>query len=89
MSLGDVTQVMSEGLYMIIKVSTPILLVSLVVGLVISIFQTATSIQEQTMTFVPKVLATFATIILLGSWMATELTDYIRILWDDFSVYIR
>ena len=89
MSLGDVTQVMSEGLYMIIRVSTPILLVSLVVGLVISIFQTATSIQEQTMTFVPKVLATFATIILLGSWMATELTDYIRILWDDFSVYIR
>ena len=89
MSLGDVTQIMSEGLFMIIKVSTPILLVSLVVGLVISIFQTATSIQEQTMTFVPKVLATFSTIILLGSWMATELTDYIQILWDDFSVYVR
>ena len=89
MNLGDVTQLMSDGLYMVIKVSTPILLVSLVVGLIVSIFQTATSIQEQTMTFVPKVLATFSTIILLGSWMATELTDYITILWGDFSVYIR
>ncbi len=89
MSMGEVTRIVSEGLFVVIKVSTPILMVSLVIGLVISIFQTATSIQEQTMTFVPKVLAVFITIIVLGNWMASVLTDYITDLWNNFSIYIR
>ncbi len=89
MSMGEVTRIVSEGLFVVIKVSTPILMVSLVIGLVISIFQTATSIQEQTMTFVPKVLAVFITIIILGNWMASVLTDYITDLWNNFSIYIR
>jgi len=87
--MGEVTRIVSEGLFVVIKVSTPILMVSLVIGLVISIFQTATSIQEQTMTFVPKVLAVFITIIVLGNWMASVLTDYITDLWNNFSIYIR
>lgn len=89
MSMGEVTRIVSEGLFVVIKVSTPILMVSLIIGLVISIFQTATSIQEQTMTFVPKVLAVFITIIILGNWMASVLTDYITDLWNNFSIYIR
>ena len=89
MSMGEVTRIVSEGLFVVIKVSTPVLMVSLVIGLVISIFQTATSIQEQTMTFVPKVLAVFITIIVLGNWMASVLTDYITDLWNNFSIYIR
>lgn len=89
MTAGEVSQIIAEGLYLIIKVSAPMLLTSLVVGLVISIFQTATSIQEQTLTFVPKVLAIFAAMILLGNWMATEITDFIHNLWGDFSLYIR
>lgn len=89
MSVGDVTQIMGDGLFLIIKVGAPVLLISLIVGLIVSIFQTATSIQEQTMTFVPKVLAIFLTLILLGNWMATEITDYITNLWGDFSRYIR
>ena len=89
MSMGEVTRIVSEGLFVVIKVSTPILMFSLVIGLVISIFQTATSIQEQTMTFVPKVLAVFITIIVLGNWMASVLTDYITDLWNNFSIYIR
>ena len=89
MSMGEVTRIVSEGLFVVIKVSTPILMVSLIIGLVISIFQTATSIQEQTMTFVPKVLAVFITIIVLGNWMASVLTDYITDLWNNFSIYIR
>ena len=65
------------------------LLTSLIVGLIVSIFQTATSIQEQTLTFVPKVLSIFAAMILLGNWMATQITDFITNLWSDFSLYIR
>ena len=89
MTAGEVSQIIAEGLYLIIKVSAPMLLTSLVVGLVVSIFQTATSIQEQTLTFVPKVLSIFAAMILLGNWMATEITDFIANLWGDFSLYIR
>ena len=89
MTVGDVTQIMSDGIFLIIKVGAPMLLTSLVVGLIVSVFQTATSIQEQTLTCVPKVLAIFAALILLGNWMATEITDYIHHLWASFSVYIK
>ena len=63
MSIDDVTAIASDALFLVIKVSAPILLVSLIVGLLISIFQTVTSIQEQTLTFVPKILAVFLSII--------------------------
>ena len=89
MSIGEVTQITSEALYLVIKVSAPILLISLTVGLIVSIFQTVTSIQEQTLTFVPKVILTFLGIIVLGNWMATSITEYMMKLWSDFSLYIR
>ena len=59
MTIDDVTAVAGEALYLIIKTSAPVLLVSLVIGLIISIFQTVTSIQEQTLTFVPKIICFF------------------------------
>ena len=65
MTVNDVTAIAGDALFLIIKVAAPILLVSLIVGLLISIFQTVTSIQEQTLTFVPKILAVFLTLILL------------------------
>ena len=89
MTSGDVSQIVSEALWLIIKVGAPVLLISLVVGLVVSVFQTATTIQEQTLTFEPKVLSIFLAIIVLGNWMATEITDYIHALWGNLSVYIR
>ena len=89
MSIGEVTQITSDALYLVIKVSAPILLISLTVGLIVSIFQTVTSIQEQTLTFVPKVILTFLGIIVLGNWMATSITEYMTRLWSDFSLYIR
>ena len=55
MTIDDVVAIANQTLFIIIKVSAPILIVSLVVGLIISIFQTVTSIQEQTLTFVPKI----------------------------------
>ncbi len=89
MTIDDVTAIASEALFLIIKVSAPVLLVSLIVGLIVSIFQTVTSIQEQTLTFVPKIISVFLTLMVLGSWMLTELSDYINRLWSSFSLYTR
>lgn len=88
MSIEVVTEIANKALYLIIKASLPVLLVSLAVGLIISIFQTVTSIQEQTLTFVPKILAVFLAIMLLGSWMMTEMSDFMTRLWTDFSLYL-
>ena len=89
MSIDDVTAIASDALFLVIKVSAPILLVSLIVGLLISIFQTVTSIQEQTLTFVPKILAVFLSIIVLGNWMPTQITEFMNRLWSNFSLYTR
>ena len=89
MSIDDVTAIASDALFLVIKVSAPILLVSLIVGLLISIFQTVASIQEQTLTFVPKILAVFLSIIVLGNWMLTQITEFMNRLWSNFSLYTR
>ena len=89
MTEGQVLDIMRDAFYTMIICSAPMLLVSLVVGLVVSIFQTVTSIQEQTLTFVPKVIGVFLMIMLLGNWMLTELSGYITNLWSDFSKYVR
>ena len=89
MTIDEVVTIANDALYIIIKVSAPILIVSLVVGLIISIFQTVTSIQEQTLTFVPKVLSIFLTIMLLGHWMLTSMSDFMATLWSDFNIYIK
>ena len=64
MSIEVVTEIANKALYLIIKASLPVLLVSLAVGLIISIFQTVTSIQEQTLTFVPKIICLLITLII-------------------------
>ena len=89
MTIDAVSEMTYNALYVIIKVSLPVLLVSLIVGLIISIFQTVTSIQEQTLTFVPKVLAIFVALLICGHWMMNNMTDFMTRLWSDFTVYIR
>lgn len=89
MTVDEVTAIASSALFLTIKVAAPVLLISLSVGLLISIFQTVTSIQEQTLTFVPKVLAIFLSLTILGNWMLTELSGYMVSLWSDFSLYVR
>ena len=85
---GEVLDIASRAIYTIIMVSAPLLLVSLIIGLIISIFQTVTSIQEQTLTFVPKILAVFVGMMIFGSWMLTQLTEYITDLWSNFGVFL-
>ena len=71
-----VIKILRESLMTILIVSAPILGVGMFVGLIVSIIQTTTSIQEQTLTFVPKMIAIFVTIILFGSWMIRVLVNY-------------
>lgn len=75
------------NLYYIIT-SAPLLLISLIVGLIVSIFQTVTSIQEQTLTFVPKIIAIFLVMMLCGSWMLDTMSGFMTDLWSKFSYYI-
>ncbi|MBQ2276288.1 MAG: flagellar biosynthesis protein FliQ [Lachnospiraceae bacterium] len=88
MTVGDILDITREALWIIIKCSAPMLIVSLVVGLVISIFQTATSIQEQTLTFVPKILAVFLTIMICGSWLLENFRDFMVTLFSNFSKFV-
>jgi flagellar biosynthetic protein FliQ len=67
-----------QGLYMLLLVSAPILLAVLVVGLVVSVFQAATQINEATLSFVPKVVAAVAVLAIAGPWMLTMLVEYIQ-----------
>ena len=89
MDISTVTQIMGEAIYVTIITAAPLLLISLVVGLTISVFQTVTSIQEQTLTFVTKVLAIFSGMMLLGHWMLNNMVGYMNRLWEDFSLYIK
>lgn len=80
-----ILDIMREALMMIIKASLPILLTGLVVGLIVSIFQTATSIQEQTLAFIPKIIAVFIAIIIFGSWIMNQLTHYTITVFSSFN----
>ena len=88
MTEGQVLDIARQALYTIILCSATLLIISLVVGLVVSIFQTVTSIQEQTLTFVPKIICVFLGMMIFGSWILTNLTEFINTLWSDFSIYL-
>jgi len=78
MTDAEVVKILREALMTTIVVSAPILGVGMVVGLVISIFQTTTSIQEQTLTFVPKIVAIFIAIVIFASWIIHTLVSYTK-----------
>ncbi len=78
MTQGEVLGVFQEAMLVAIKLAAPLLIVSIVVGLIIAIFQAATQIHEQTLTFVPKILVIALMLIGLGSWMITILTDFVN-----------
>lgn len=89
MSSGDVISIARETIWVIVKTAVPILLVSMIVGLIISLFQTLTSIQEQTLTFVPKLLAILITLMVMGTWVLNEIVSFMNGLWGSFNQYIR
>lgn len=76
MSLGDIAQFMREGIMQVFILCAPILGAALIIGLIISIFQATTSIQEQTLTFLPKLLTILLVLALLGGWMFSRMENY-------------
>ncbi|MBR5964799.1 MAG: flagellar biosynthesis protein FliQ [Treponema sp.] len=76
MDVGQITNLMRAGIMQVFILIAPVLGAALIVGLVVAIFQATTSIQEQTLTFLPKMLTILAVLALLGGWMFAELRDY-------------
>lgn len=83
-----VIDIAKDTIYTIIIASAPLLLISLIIGLVISILQTATSIQEQTLTFVPKVICIFLGMMIFGPWILNLIVEFMVRLWSNFSLYV-
>ena len=88
MDAGQVVTVARQTIWVIVKTSVPLLLVSMIVGLIISLFQTLTSIQEQTLTFVPKLLASMIALMIMGNWLLNEIVSFMQMLWGSFGQYI-
>lgn len=82
MTPTTVIEIGRQAMEVALLVSAPLFIAALLTGLVISIFQAATQINEATLSFVPKLVAIFVTLIVAGPWMITLLTDYIRRLYE-------
>ena len=82
MRIGMIVSLLREGIFQVFILAAPVLLAALVVGLIVAIFQATTSIQEQTLTFVPKILTILGMLALLGGWMFGVLRDYTVRLFD-------
>ena len=88
MNQVQVLDIGRQALLTVIKVTAPMLGLGMAAGLTISIFQATTQIQEQTLTFVPKILAVLVSIIIFGPWMLNTLTEFITQLFNNIPQYI-
>ena len=82
MSDADVTQIALQTMMLAAKVSAPVLITALLVGFAISLFQAATQIQEQTLSFVPKMIAVAIALLVSGNWVLSEMVGFTRSLFD-------
>lgn len=82
MPIETILELVTEAIKVTLLISAPLLLTALVVGIIISLFQAVTQIQEMTLTFIPKILATFAALLLTLPWILTTLTDYFHRLFE-------
>jgi flagellar biosynthesis protein FliQ len=84
-SLGTAIQIIREGVLQTLIMSAPILLIGMGVGLIIAILQATTSIQEQTLTFVPKIAAILVGLIIFGRWLLESMVQYTKRLFEMIS----
>ncbi len=89
MSTDYIMDISREVVWTIVRISAPLLIISLVIGLIISIFQTITSIQEQTLTFVPKFVAIMIVLLLFGGWMMNGMADLLTSILSDIPELIK
>ncbi|MDF2651378.1 MAG: fliQ [Paenibacillus sp.] len=83
-----IIQLAGEAVYTVLKASAPMLVLALVVGLIISVFQAATQIQEQTLAFVPKIVVVLLSILVFGPWILQTLIDYTYNILNNLYKYI-
>lgn len=88
MSSDVVLRIAENSVYMVLMLTLPICLVALVVGLLVSVFQATTQIQEQTLAFVPKIISVFLAIIYFGPWMLNQLVDFMAGFFNELPRYI-
>jgi len=89
MDESSIIYIAQGAIRVVIYVSAPVLLISMIVGLIISIFQATTQIHEQTLTFVPKILSVIAAIALFGSWMLRMLIEYTQNILTNMNQFIK
>ena len=89
MSQDFAVQVLYQGVFAILLISMPAVGIGLLVGFLVSLFQAVTQIQEQTLTFVPKLVAVIVTLALVGPWTMIQLVNYANSLMDSFPTYIK
>lgn len=78
-----------RSLYMTLILSAPAVLAGLLVGFIVSLFQAVTQIQEQTLTFVPKIIAVFLVVLVTGGWMVEQIQDFTQETWDSVAAQVR
>ena len=89
MSIGVIVTLLREGIFAVLLLASPILFATLLVGLVVAIFQATTSIQEQTLTFVPKILTILIMLALLGGWMFSFMASYTMNIFNLIPLLVR
>ncbi len=89
MNENQVVEILVNTLYLIMKTAAPMLLISLIIGLILSILQTITSIQEQTLTFVPKLIGVFIAIMIFGLWIMRSISEFMSQIANNFGQYIN
>lgn len=82
MTQTEVLSILKDALYTALLVAAPVLLASVLIGLVVSVFQAATQLNEQTLTFLPKIIAIALILLICGSWMLTQLSDFTHRIYE-------
>lgn len=82
MNQGELIEIFRAAMNIAFKLAAPMLITSLIIGLVVAVFQAATQIHEQTLTFLPKLLVIALVLLVLGSWMMTLMSDFFGLIFD-------
>ncbi|RWZ60908.1 flagellar biosynthesis protein FliQ [Halobacillus fulvus] len=88
MNMEMVIQFAKEGIYTVLLVSGPLLILALAIGLLVSIFQATTQIQEQTLAFIPKIVAVLIGMIIFGPWMLTSMVEFTANIFENLNVLV-
>jgi flagellar biosynthetic protein FliQ len=82
MNLADIIEISREAIWVMLKIGVPVMLVSLIVGLIVALFQALTQIQEMTLAFIPKIIAVFLSLLIFMPYMVRTMNDFAELIFD-------